>query len=128
MSYRGCIHVLIFILVLQPLDLFLDWYVLSLFSYHLLLLSLGTCFSDSARFPCMRVTNFSMQVQSLPRMIIKDEIGKQVSDQDEYYLLIFCTYYLMECAKPLMELTLEHCQFIIMNTCASNLFLNIVRE
>lgn len=37
MSYRGCIRVLIFIRVLQPLDLFPDWYV----SRRLLLLSLG---------------------------------------------------------------------------------------
>ena len=40
-------------------------------------------FWDSARLFTLGITNSFMQVQSLPRMIIMDEIGKQVTYQDD---------------------------------------------
>lgn len=74
---QGSIHVLIFILVLHPLDLFPDWYVLnSWFSSKSDLLANGKMVFGP--FLGQVLSYFIVQVQSLPRMIILDEIGKQV--------------------------------------------------
>lgn len=70
MFCHGIMFALISILVRQHLDLFPDWYV---YSYLPSLLT-SIWLVSSVSF-----LNFnSMQVQSLPRMIITDEIGKQV--------------------------------------------------
>lgn len=69
MYYHGSTHVLIFFNAPQLLDHFLDWYVMTFF--YLLIVSAYV-------IVCI-TTKIFMQVQSLPRMIIKEEIGEQVN-------------------------------------------------
>jgi hypothetical protein len=74
MFCHGSIFVLISFLVPQRLDLFLDWYVY--LSIRLLQLILFKCLCYCSGKALLN--SYFLQVQSLPRMIIMDEIGKQV--------------------------------------------------
>lgn len=79
MSYHGDIHVSIFIHARLLLALFLDWYMLLI---YFVIISLDL---ELEKMIIWLVSSNSghdiivLQVQSLPRMIIMDEIGKQVS-------------------------------------------------
>lgn len=82
MYCHGNTHVLIFFSAPQLLDHFLDWYaLLSLLIIVLVYVLVCT------------TTKIFMQVQSLPRMIIKEEIGEQVTILWHFLLKLHSSQY-----------------------------------